>query len=286
MRSDVRAEERREKKRDGLFGGQGLLAQLRAGEAAAAAMMKEAAAAPVPGLDALPRKERGKGVVGAPSRGDQRAAERQAAKDERNRLLLEERAMRLQAESAEAALKKKKALAPVKRPAHSASAPGLGRAPVESAAEVKQRLQRKMEVLNFMSSYTKNPSNLNPEQAALLLAQLNSGKLFESGGGSAIHSAMATPQGSAPRDVEPKGEEAQEEEDEEEQEEDEDDEEEDAEGSVDGADSLENSLNTTRKPMHEEVEQGGSLQDRLRHLNEECTRVFEADMDDLEDLDL
>lgn len=175
--------------------------------------------------------------------------------------------MRLQAESVEASLKAKKALAPLRRPAPSASAPSLGMS--RSAGEAKEGLQRKMDLLNLMNGYSKNLSNLTPEQTAGLLSQLNAGNLF---GGRRSEATTTGRGGRLAVDEEAAAGE-------------------DDDGCSRGGGEDEEEPELGGAPSFLGAEAGhvagpGSLQDRLRSLNEECTRVFEADLDALDDLDL
>lgn len=185
LHSAARAEARDAVRRDGaanLFGGQGLLAQLRAGELAAAA-----AAAVVEATGAEQAQPKKKGAVGPPLLGEMRAAERRAAKEERNRLLLEEREMRLAAEAAEAAIRRKKALAPLplRGSSTSASAPELREAGAaratgpEDIETAKMRLACKMEIFGFFNGYSKAISSMTPQQTKELLAKLNSKSLVD-----------------------------------------------------------------------------------------------------------
>lgn len=148
---------------------QGLLAQLRAGEAAVAACADLGLAR----ATSSRASSCGARAVGAPNWGELRAAERQAAKEERTRLLLEERQLRLAAEAEEAALKKKKALAPLPGMTPSASAPNLNEGSGQDIMKQKLRLACQMQMLDLFSG--KNVNNMSAQQAHALLSRLKGG---------------------------------------------------------------------------------------------------------------
>jgi len=160
LHSAARAEAREDAARrdSGLFGDRGILAQLREGEEC---------------LDAGRRCSSSiayGGAVGPPLSSEARAAERRAAKDERNRLLLEERAMRLAVDAEAAALKRKRAMAPFKAPAPQTvpeSASGF-----DSVEKARLRVASKLEIMDFFKGYSKTVGSMSAEQTRELLAKL------------------------------------------------------------------------------------------------------------------
>lgn len=263
LHSAARAEARDAARRNGagLFGGQGLLAQLRAGEEAAAAALEMASlgGGAQPGAQVLSRR-----VVGGPLSGELRAAERRAAKDERNRLLLEERALRLEAEAQEAAAKRKRALAPmpVRGVAGSASAPELHAAETQDDPEkARLRLACKMQMLDFFKGYSSNGKGMSVGQVEQLLAKLNTGP-----------SAGAGAPGGVARNSDG----------------DFDDTGDWEEPGVEGFGATARRSFGAGGELSASFASGGleggdrSIQQRLQHVSEMCNRVFEEDMDDLD----
>lgn len=130
--------------------------------------------------------QRREGVLGAPLNSEWRAAERSAVRDARTRVLLEERAARLQAEAALNASKANSLQQAVHRGmAGSSSAPALGiprlrldsqpQIAKEDLEEQKLRLACKMEILDFFNGYHNAIGKMTAEQTKLLLTKLHSG---------------------------------------------------------------------------------------------------------------
>jgi len=255
LHSAARAEARENARRNGhgLFGGHGLLAQLRAGEAAAAAALEAAAVGAAPSWEVGSSSSRGPlaargggggggigSASGPPLCGELRAAERRKLKDERNKMLIEERALRMAEQADKAAKKKAKALAPIppRSMSNSFSAPDLGA--TGDLTKQKLRLACKMEILNFFKGYSSSVNNMTAQQTTELLAKLNSA----GAGGFAAASFIDQEQG---EDFQEQG---------------------------------EQSFSVDAEP---------SIQERLEHLNATCNRAFlqeEVDLDNVDDLDL
>lgn len=170
---EARAEARQARRQEelGLFGRQGVLREL-------CALQEQHWEPPAEVPPAAPR-----GVVGAPSNSDQRAAERQAARDARNRLLLEERAERLAARTASERSERADGLARMgleRGTAGSASAPelsqlrlNLGRQPKDDVEKQKLRVACKMEILDFFKGYSSTVEKMTEGQTKALLAKLH-----------------------------------------------------------------------------------------------------------------
>jgi len=167
--SEARREARREARQEGvgLFGLNGLLGQLREGEASSWEGGSEAFAAPPP----LPVAR------GPPENGARREAERLAAKKAKVEALLEERAER---EALKAMMNR--------GAAGSRSAPALpaGVQPLDlataSAGQGKDDIERqklrvacKMEILDFFNGYSTAVGKMTAEQTKLLLAKIQGG---------------------------------------------------------------------------------------------------------------
>eukprot|EP00927_Polykrikos_kofoidii_P050543 TRINITY_DN44441_c0_g1_i1.p1 TRINITY_DN44441_c0_g1~~TRINITY_DN44441_c0_g1_i1.p1 ORF type:complete len:693 (+),score=129.10 TRINITY_DN44441_c0_g1_i1:77-2155(+) len=188
--SEARAAKRSENFRDmqsaGLFGAQGMLAQLRDGEAREARERVQQNALSANG--AMPPRP----VVGAPKNGIRREAERRAQKEAKIQVMLEERNARLAAVAAEA--EEKRAI--VRRAAmNSASAPDIrkfhqvsdmlgGSGDGENDDEsTKQRIACKMQMLDMFNGYKAAARNLTATQAKSLLAKLQQQGTNNSGQG-------------------------------------------------------------------------------------------------------
>lgn len=156
----------------GLFGPSGVLNQLNEAQVHAAIAEEEA-------------QERRAAPAGPPRNGEQRRAEREAAKEARVQALLEERAARLEREAEAARAKKEVARVAALQTGHaahgglaaSASAPTLPVVGLLGGEGVqKQRVACQMEILKFFDGYSGNAGakSLSAEQTQKLLAKLHS----------------------------------------------------------------------------------------------------------------
>jgi len=158
--SEARAAARREASRDtansGLFGPQGMLAQLRQGE--------EVCEMPAP----MPVR-----AIGPPRNGERREAERRAAKEAKVQQLLEDREARLSAENAEARQKREAVRVAASSAAAPAYQPQYANADAEFGPEDwEQRISCKKEILGLLNGYTSHGGKASAEQAKELLERL------------------------------------------------------------------------------------------------------------------
>lgn len=130
----------------------------------------------------------GGGVVGPPSHGAARKAEREALKEAKVQAMLEARAERLEMErEARAAAKRRLGASSLRRGlrgSHSAPAfettahsetEGAGAQHEEEMEKQKLRIACKMEILDFFKDYSKDVSKMTAEQKSQLLAKVNGG---------------------------------------------------------------------------------------------------------------
>lgn len=174
-RAVARTEARREARESGagLFGQQGVLAQLREGEAAQRRERELCELRELQGRGGYAASSCSSApMVGGPTNGDRRAAERQAAKQAKVDQLLAERAQRLAVQSATAPKMQRGFVG-------SASAPALalefeaGSSSAEELEKQKLRVACKMEILDFFNGYSMASGKMSAEQTKQLLAKLH-----------------------------------------------------------------------------------------------------------------
>jgi len=153
----------------GLFGPQGMLSQIREGEAQQAKEILRREAHVREEHIMMPLKPR---PAGAPNNGAKREADRAAAKEAKIQMMLEEREARLGAAAAEA--KEKRAL--VRNAAQAASAPAFTTANLlgvnEDRQTQQQRVQAKMEILKMLNGYGNLKGQASVEQTQAMIAKL------------------------------------------------------------------------------------------------------------------
>eukprot|EP00929_Paragymnodinium_shiwhaense_P011295 TRINITY_DN11684_c0_g1_i1.p1 TRINITY_DN11684_c0_g1~~TRINITY_DN11684_c0_g1_i1.p1 ORF type:complete len:740 (-),score=170.62 TRINITY_DN11684_c0_g1_i1:363-2582(-) len=200
--TEARAEARREAHRQaanaGLFGAQGLLAQLREGEALEAREVQRAQDASMMPFSAAVAKavggingagggpgggSSGLSTIGPPCNSHRREAERRAAKEAKVQMMLEERALRLGAVQVEQ--EEKRVQARQRAMTSAASAPDLpqsrfmgmaiGCSSEKDLESQKRRIATKMQFLDIFNGYGKDDRKQTIGQAKALLAQLQEG---------------------------------------------------------------------------------------------------------------
>eukprot|EP00928_Gymnodinium_smaydae_P012880 TRINITY_DN14702_c0_g1_i3.p2 TRINITY_DN14702_c0_g1~~TRINITY_DN14702_c0_g1_i3.p2 ORF type:complete len:296 (-),score=95.73 TRINITY_DN14702_c0_g1_i3:80-967(-) len=201
--SEARLERRREVTKDmaekGLFGAQGLLAQLRDGEAREERVTREIQRRQLRGestddvamMPTAPARP-----TGPPMNGIRREQERKALKEAKVQMMLEERAARLSMAQQEAEEKRAQArqAAMAAMHVHSASAPDLQQfldADDGDAGSIqKKRIACKMEVLDFFKAYSSGRKKASADETAALLTKLHKSMFGEADASSLAEDAL------------------------------------------------------------------------------------------------